>query len=165
MRGHLVEKGARGGLNTVCVAAKINSVKIHGKNLLFGVIVLEFHSHYPFFELGVYETYLALAFAREEVFCQLLCYGAAAATAAVASYKGLEKDTGQTAGVDAGMVVETHILGGDKGMDEVHVLPVVSNLTVCKIGPVLQADIAKHHAIGRPYLGSQVAARVLKLLE
>ena len=158
--GRLVKESLGGGLDAKGVAAEVNGVEVHGNNLLLGVVVLQLHGHHPLLELRKHRAYSALMFAGKEVLGQLLRDGTAAAAAAVASDKGLEEDTEQAARVDAGVFVETHILGGDKGIDQIG-----RQLVVGDIGAVLYADKAQYLAVGGDNLGGLVALGVLQLLE
>ena len=99
-------------------------------------------------------------FAREEVLGQLLGDGASAAAAAMTADEGLEEDAEKAAGVDAGVFIEAHILGGDKGVDEVG-----RELVVGYVGTVLDADETKDFAIGGDDLGGLIALRIFQLLE
>ena len=127
---------------------------------LLGVAVFKLHGHNPLFELDEHHTYLAAVTAGEEVLGQLLRDGGAAARRAMTTYDGLEQHAEQTARVDTGMVVETHILGSHKCIDEVG-----RNLVVGDIGACLQTDESQHLAIVANHLGSLEAAWILKLLE
>ena len=127
--------------------------------------MLKFHCHYPLLELGVYQAQFALPLTRKQVLGQLLGDGASAAAAAVAAHKGLEEHTRKTACIDAGVVVETHVLGGYQCVDEVEVLSAIGYLTIGEAGAVLDAYVSKYFAVGAPHLRCQVATRVFKLLE
>ena len=122
--------------------------------------MLQFDGHHPFLELGEDGAYLAVVLAGEEVLGQLLGDGAAAAAAALAADEGLEEDAHKAAGVDARVLVETHILGGDEGVDQMG-----RELVVGHVGAVLQTDEAENLAVGRDDLGGLVALGVLQFLE
>ena len=78
----------------------------------------------------------------------------------MAAYDGLEEHAEETTGVDARVIVEAHVLGGDEGVDEIG-----RNLVVGDIGAVLQADETQHLAIVGQHLGGLQAAGILQLLE
>ena len=161
LRRSLVEKSMRGCLDAIGIAAEIDSIQIHRQDFLFRVVMLKFDSDDPLLELGINKAQLRLAFTREEVLGQLLGDGAAAAAAAMSTNQRLEENAHQAAGIDTGMLVETHILCGDQRMDEVHVASIVGYLTIGKAGTVLDADVTNYLPIFRPYLGGEIGAGIL----
>ena len=91
---------------------------------------------------------------------QLLGDGGAATLAGIAGQERLEQDAEQAGDVDAGMVVETGVLGGDRRLHEVQ-----GKLVIAHEGPVLDMVGRQDLAFLGDDLGSQLAVRVLELLD
>ena len=60
----------------------------------------------------------------------------------MATQNGLEEHAEEAAGIDAGMIVETHVFGGDKGIDQIG-----RQLVIGDVGTVLKANIAQHLSV------------------
>ena len=159
--GRLVEEGLRGGLDAEGIAAEVDGVEVHGENLLLGVVVLQLDGHDPLTELGEDGATAGVGLAHlVEVLGQLLGDGGAAAGGAMASDDSLEEHAEETACVDAGVAVETGVLGGDEGIDEVG-----GKLVVGDVGAVLEAYVAQHLAVVADDLGGLQAVGILDVLE
>ena len=91
---------------------------------------------------------------------KLLGDRASSSLTGVTHQDGLEQNTTKSLEVNAGMLVETHILGGHRGMDEIR-----RDLFVGDIGSVLDVEGGENLTVRSDHLGRQFVVRVLQILE
>ena len=91
---------------------------------------------------------------------QLLGHGAATTRTLVAAQHGLEEYTEEALEVDARVLVETFVLGGNEGVHQVG-----RQLLIVHIAAVLNIEATQWLTIGRQNFGSQIALGILQLLE
>ena len=91
---------------------------------------------------------------------KLLGDRASSSLTGVTHQDGLEQNTTKSLEVNAGMPVETHILGGHRGMDEIR-----RDLFVGDIGSVLDVEGGENLTVRSDHLGRQFVVRVLQILE
>ena len=91
---------------------------------------------------------------------ELLGDGGTAALAGVAGQERLEQDAEKAGDVDAGVAVETGVLGGDRRLHEV-----LGKLVIADEGAVLDMVGREDLAFLGDDLGGQLAVRVLQLLD
>ena len=163
----LVEEGHGRGLDAVRAAAEEDGVEIHVHNLLLGIVPFELHRSDPLLEFGPdhhdlgpsrnLALYLA---AGVQGLGQLLGDGTAATLAGVGHEQGLKEHAAKADHVDAGMLVEALVLGGDGRLDEAGCQFVVTG-----IGAVLDMECGQDLAAVGNHLRGELAVRVLQLLE
>ena len=167
VRGFLVEEGLRGGLDAVGVASEEDGVEIHVEDLFLGVFALQLDRGDPFLQLDPYHVDLVPAgnlavqlLAGIQGLGELLGDGGSAALVGLAHEEGLEEHAAQTLEVDAGMPLEAGVLRRDGRMDQV-----LGQILVSDEGSVLYVEGCQGLAILGDDLRSQLAVRVLQLLE
>ena len=101
-------------LDAHSVVEEVELVEIHLDNLIFGVVAFEFYGNHPFDRL-LHET-LQHIFRRRgvELLGELLSDSGATAGIFLKQESALNHGSHETAHIDAGVVEETHILGGDE---------------------------------------------------
>ena len=160
--GGLSEIYPRGRLDSHCVVEEVELVEIHLDNLILRVVALELHGYHPFYGLLERTVDDSVGSGGIELFGQLLGDGGAAAGVFLAHDKRLDKHTHECAHIDAGMVLETGILGGDESVD--HVL---RDFVVVGVYAVARIAVVTAHflAVGRIENGSELIVGVLQLLD
>ena len=104
-------------LDSICIASEEHLIHVHVHDLVLGIASLKLYGSHPFLELDPH--HLQLGHARNPAahvltgvkrLRKLLGDGAAASLARITAQKGLEYHSTETLEVNAGVVVETHIL-------------------------------------------------------
>ena len=159
--GILAEELQGSGLDAVGVGAEENRVQVHVHDFLLRVVALQLDRGDPLAELDPDHVQLGgVLLAGVEGLRQLLGDGGAATLAGIAGQERLEQDAEQAGDVDAGMVVETGVLGGDRRLHEVQ-----GKLVIAHEGPVLDMVGRQDLAFLGDDLGGQLAVRVLELFD
>ena len=158
--GVLAEELQGGGLDAVGVGAEENRVQVHVHDFLLRVVALELYGRDPLAELDPDHVQLGdVLLAGIEGLRELLGDGGTAALAGVAGQERLEQDAEKAGDVDAGMAVETGVLGGDRRLHEVQ-----GKFVIAYEGAVLDMVGREDLAFLGDDLGGQLAVRILQLL-
>ena len=163
----LVEERQGCCLDAVSAAAEEDGVEIHVHDLLLGIVPFELHCGDPLLELGPDHDDLGPAWDLAvhlttgiQGLGQLLGDGTSAALAGVSHEQGLEEHAAEADHVDAGMPVETLVLGSDGRLDKAG-----GQFIVTGIRAVLDMEGGQDLASVGDHLGGKLAVRVLQLLE
>ena len=107
----------RGGFDAHRVVQKVKIIQVKREHFLLGVMPFEFYGYHPL--NGFLQKALHRTFSRTgvELLGQLLRDGAAAACLFLPQHAAFYHSTHQCPCVDAGMLVETYILGGHKSVE------------------------------------------------
>ena len=164
---HLAEESLRGGADSVCVASEEDGVEIHRHDLVLGVVPLQLYGGDPFLQLGPEHLEMvdpgdfpSHAHTRVERLGQLLCDGAASSLVGLAQEDGLEQHAAKPLEVYSRMPVETGVLGGYCGVDDVG-----GEFFVSDVGPVLYMESRKDFTSFSYDLRRKLAVRVLQFPE
>ena len=165
--GLLVEIGACGRIDAVSFAAEEDGVQIHGHDLVLGVVALQLDGGDPFLELVLDKLEVlgsgkagGSLVAGEEGLGQLLGDGAAAALAGIAHHDGLHGHAGKGTEVDAGMLAEAGVLGGDRRVDERF-----RQLVEGYIRAVFYMVCIENFAVAADQLGGQIRLWILQFFK
>ena len=164
--GILAEEGIGCGLDSVGVAAEEDGVEIHRDDFVLGVVALELDGRNPLLDLDTHHLedaaeFVAVEFlTRIEGLGQLLGDGGTAALAGVVQEERLETHAGQSAEVDAGMLVEAGVFRGDHRIDQR-----LRKVGVLDERAVLYMIGIEYLAVFRKEFRGQVALGIFEFLE
>ena len=138
---------------------EVEVVEVHSDDLLLGEVSLQLDGDDPLNRLLQHALQRAVGLLRIELLGKLLRDGGTATSLVVAEDASLDDGTAQGDIVDAGVLVETLVLGGDQRMDEVGADTVVIDRHTVAVVLIPRAD---ELAIGRIDLGGKLIDRIGK---
>ena len=152
----------RGGFYAHCIMQEVEVVEIHGNDLVLGVELFDLHRNNPldwFLQRTFHHT---VCLARIELLGKLLGDGRSTTGIQLPQESALDESTPQCIEINARVVIESHVLGGNKRLDNIR-----GEFVVIHTHTILLVVIPGSHqlSVGREHLSGKTVDRVLQVLD